>query len=185
VKAGVLDNAASVCAGSWQALNVGRRTAITDLPPNEALERAWAADDTEEVIRALRAGANPDARLTHVPILYSAAILGRDVLVRAILDAGAEVDGRGSEDGSTALMAVATLGMESTHDAILRELIARGAEVDAEDHGGNTALDLAVKSGNLRNATVLLALGARGKKQTLVRFARLREETDRKGERGV
>ncbi|MFN0007203.1 MAG: ankyrin repeat domain-containing protein [Planctomycetota bacterium] len=156
-----------------------------DLPPDEALERAWLADDTSAVIEALRRGANPNLRLNNAPVLYTAAVLGRESLVRALLDSGADADARHENDESTALMAVATLGIPGTHDGILHALVSHGAEVNARDREGNTALDFAVSAGNLRSATVLLAHGATGKKQTLVECERLRDEARQAGDRGI
>jgi ankyrin repeat protein len=156
-----------------------------DVPPDIAFENAWNADDTDAVIAALRAGANANARSHGAPVLHVAALLGRKELVGALLDAGADINGRHADDDSTALMGIAALGVSDAHLWIMRQLLGRGADVNAHEHSGQTALDLAVASGNVRSAEVLLAHGARGKRSTMVDLSRLRSEDMQKGDRSI
>lgn len=137
------------------------------------------------MIAALRAGANPNACSRNAPVLYVAAVLGREDLVNAHLNSGADVDARHSGDDSTALMAVAALGIHEQHTRILRGLQGRGADVNARERDGLTALDCAVGTGNLRNAELLLSAGATGKRSTLVELARLKSEGKGTGDRTI
>ncbi len=66
---------------------------------------------------------------------HDAVISGDVETVRALLDAGADVEAR-TEDGHTALM----LAAAGSHEGIVRMLLDAGADVNARDEKGWTAL---------------------------------------------
>lgn len=86
--------------------------------------------------------------------LLFAAREGHTALVRALLDAGARVDGLGG--AMPPLAAAAVRG----HTAVVQLLLRAGADPDAAGANGHAALMNAVKTNRLAVATVLLAAGA-------------------------
>ncbi|MEU8619909.1 ankyrin repeat domain-containing protein [Streptomyces sp. NPDC048623] len=119
-------------------------------------ETGEAGDDA--VVRALRAGADPEARDAdgETP-LYRAAVTNRPGAVRLLLAAGAD-PGRasGADDGDLPLCGAACGG----HTEVVRALLAAGAEPDQEEGYGFTALAWAVRLGHTEVARALLAAGA-------------------------
>ncbi|MET8505721.1 ankyrin repeat domain-containing protein [Streptomyces sp. NPDC004787] len=115
-------------------------------------------DGDDAVVRALRAGADPDARDAdgETP-LYRAAVSNQPGAVRLLLAAGAD-PGRasGPEEGDLPLCGAACGG----HTEVVRALLAAGAEPDQEEAFGFTALAWAVRLGHTEAARVLLAAGA-------------------------
>ncbi|XP_052745107.1 protein fem-1 homolog CG6966 [Bicyclus anynana] len=86
--------------------------------------------------------------------LWAAAVAGQLPALRALADAGAALDAR-SDSGSTPARSACFLA----HAAVVRELLARGADAHAPDRGGGTCLINAVHSAPL--CALLLAHGAR------------------------
>jgi uncharacterized protein len=84
--------------------------------------------------------------------LAHAAGVGDIEAVRALIDAGADVNGRGTAK-QTALMEAAAGG----HDKIVWLLIDAGADIEAQDWCGNTSMDLARGDGVV---ALLLKAGA-------------------------
>lgn len=121
---------------------------------------AWASNDEQGIITALRAGASPSAKRDGVSLLLAASMAGNVQLVRTLLDAGADINTRNHHTGTTALMYVAAVGAGPSQHLVLRELLARGAQVNARDIHGNTALDLAISYGETTNVLALRAAGA-------------------------
>ena len=96
--------------------------------------------DADAVNRILAEGADPNARhpqFGYTP-LTAAALLGHTRIVTALLDGGANVNGRNS-DGGTALHAAAFLGRADSAEL----LIARGADVAARNSRGEPAMHAA------------------------------------------
>jgi ankyrin repeat protein len=153
--------------------------------PDDILRSAWTENDTADVIASLQAGSDPELRLQGVSLLTAASTLGRGQIVHALLMAGADPNRRSGDNGQTALMALAGTDALPAHDGILRELLARGAEMEAQDASGHTALDLAVRIGNLRSATSLIALGARMSHETKVKFSRLKSGAAAQTDQGI
>jgi ankyrin repeat protein len=90
--------------------------------------------DIFDYVIARRRGANlPD---THLSDTLRAVSWGQPEFVERLLDAGADVNSR-SKTGRTALHVAAT----ATNVAVLRLLLARGADVTAVDDAGTTVLD--------------------------------------------
>ncbi|MFN4352935.1 MAG: ankyrin repeat domain-containing protein, partial [Hylemonella sp.] len=139
------------------------------------LMRACESGNTGTVQQLLRHGADIEARhpLSGWQALHYAAQSGHAGAVSAVLDA------LGQPAATAALHAplsgldlsrrVLHLASASGSAETVRVLVARGAEVDAADSGGNTALHLAYKRGSeavaaelVRAGAALLAQGAEG-----------------------
>jgi ankyrin repeat protein len=120
----------------------------------------WAAvnGDLELVNMLVRAGANLKAatRISAATPLLLAAENGHAAVVRALLDAGAEVNAVDT-GGTTALMLAAAAG----HADALRFLLQRGAEANARDRVmERTALMFAAGKNRAQAIEVLTAAGA-------------------------
>jgi small GTP-binding protein len=88
--------------------------------------------------------------------LHAAAVWGHEEVVGLLLAAGAAVNGARWGDGSTALLAASWSG----HAAVMRALLAAGAAVGAADADGATPLHAAAQSGHVEAVQLLLAAGA-------------------------
>jgi ankyrin repeat protein len=116
----------------------------------------WAARDgqTDAVAELVGDGADPDLRDSGpngwTPLLH-AVHKNQPGSVRALLAAGAAVDGRG-ESGLTPLMLAAAQG----EPEIVEELLAAGADPRLQGPYGWTALEQAVGNGNRRVVEALL-----------------------------
>ncbi|XP_045780250.1 protein fem-1 homolog C isoform X1 [Maniola jurtina] len=105
----------------------------------------------------------PHDRSTHtVTPLWCAAVAGRLGVLRALADAGAQLDAS-SDSGSTPVRSACFM----THVDVVRELLARGADLHRPNHTGGTCLINAVQSVPL--CALLLAHGARVDAQDLQR----------------
>ncbi|MFD5325851.1 ankyrin repeat domain-containing protein [Streptomyces sp. NPDC127092] len=124
------------------------------------MSRLWDAlwtDDDDGLVRALREGADAEARDDGETPLYRAAVGNQPVAVRLLLAAGAD-PGRasGEDDGDLPLCGAACGG----HTEVVRALLAAGADPDQEEGYGFTALAWAVRLGHTEAAGALLAAGA-------------------------
>jgi ankyrin repeat protein len=151
--------------------------------PDSQLRAAWAASDEDAIVRALHNGADPDCRADGVTLLIAACQAGKLNLVRELLNAGASVDAPSSERNETALMFVVAVGYKRVHEEIRDLLIAGGADVNARDIEGNTALDWAIASEKLADAEMLLAHHATCRAALRIRLERLRD-SQQGGDRG-
>jgi ankyrin repeat protein len=111
--------------------------------------------DLETVKVLLKANANANAtasllNFTKVTALHIAAEVGHTKIVKVLLDAGAEVDARTSND-TTPLHQAAQEG----HLDIVRELLIAGADLDARDDNGTTPHDFALHCGHEESALEL------------------------------
>jgi ankyrin repeat protein len=134
---------------------VGRRAVdAKDSHGFTALDWAARAGRTEAIAELVRAGADPDLRDSGpngwTPLLHA---VHKNQLgsVRALLAAGATVDGRG-ENGLTPLMLAAAQGQPE----IVEELLAAGADPRLHGPLGWTPLEQAVGNGNRRVVEALL-----------------------------
>jgi ankyrin repeat protein len=117
---------------------------------------------TETMALLIERGAEVDARSRWgTTALHSAAVRGAEALVRFLLEHGAAIDSR-SDSGRTTLIQVARMGFRS--DEMVRTLLApgglRGADVDAQDGEGMTALMWASVYARLSMMRTLLDAGA-------------------------
>ena len=88
-----------------------------------------------------------------LPLLHVAAEGGRDAVVEALLQNGADARAKDAE-GRTALHAC----VEGHADACAKLLIRRGASVEARDVKGRTALDAATERGSVKDEELFLML---------------------------
>jgi ankyrin repeat protein len=125
--------------------------ADSDRPVHPLIDAIWRRDVTA-VDDAVRAGANPNLTALWVSALGWAVQIPdaavREAITRALLNAGA--------DPSQALPGVAFYGDERAIDALL----SAGADVDARDSHGATALIVAAKYGHTKSLQRLCAAGA-------------------------
>ncbi|MEV5970785.1 ankyrin repeat domain-containing protein [Streptomyces sp. NPDC051921] len=123
---------------------------------SKLFDALWTGDD-DGVVRALREGADPEARDDGETALYRAAVGNRPVAVRVLLAAGADpARASGEDDGDLPLCGAACGG----HTEVVRALLAAGAEPDQPEAYGFTALAWAVRLGHTGVARELLEAGA-------------------------
>ncbi|WP_435056951.1 ankyrin repeat domain-containing protein [Streptomyces sp. bgisy060] len=118
---------------------------------------AILAGDEDGVVRALRSGADPEARDDGETALYRAAVGDAAGIVRLLLAAGADPDRGSGGDGSDLPLCGAACG---GHTEVVRALLAAGAAVDRAEAYGFTALAWAIRLGHADTARVLLEHGA-------------------------
>lgn len=146
-------------------LDKGADPNATDRYGQPALIVAAERGDEAGVRALLRKGADPKAVARFSPMggtgadtaLKRAAAKGSTGVVRALLDNGAEIDGKGSS-GDTALMIAARAGRE----AVVRLLVEKGADIDARNQDGQSALGIAEASKRAAIVQILLARAALG-----------------------
>src|SRR5262245_15159029 len=115
------------------------------------IEAIWRRD-VSRVHQLLRGGADPNVEDSDLPALVWAVSQRRADLVRAVLDAGADLH-RGRV---TALSRAASLG----HEAIVEMLLKAGADARVADRDSNTPLMAAAKSGRTTVIDILIRAGA-------------------------
>lgn len=149
-----------------QLLDAGADTSATCKAGTTALHAAAAANSGACVAVLLAAGAPAHApaslteavnSLGRTPLL-EVALAGADVVVRQLLEAGADVSATGQMLGESALHLAAAAG----HKGVVQRLSAAGAAVNAADNGGRSALHVAANTLRCGSDTVamLLATGA-------------------------
>ena len=100
---------------------------------------ACPRDTTSTVLLLLQKGANIEARnMEGHTSLMSAAVWGRNWIVKILLDKGARIEARDNQ-GNTPLLLAAFLGALPGSDAI-EILLERGANIEARNNAGDTAL---------------------------------------------
>lgn len=142
------------------------RTLQVDGEPMTPLGFAASLGKAEIVAQLVRAGADPNYAGTDKIVLYplEIALSGQKFeAARELLERGAKADYVTPTTGSTALMALAFYqGAEGPLENMTRALLKKGAQLDAADAKGNTALHWAARAGNTGYARILLRLGADG-----------------------
>ncbi len=96
--------------------------------------------------------------------LMNAAWHGHGECVALLIEHGADVNIQGGPFGRSPVLCAATTGSEDT----VRLLLARGANVDAKDWKGDTALDWAMSRGNTRIVELLRQASARSHSKVAV-----------------
>lgn len=91
--------------------------------------------------------------------LHLAAHYGQEAIVRMLLAYGADPNARSKNDLANTPIHAAAAGGSKSLDA-LRTLLAHGADVNATQHGGYTALHAAAQNGDRAMVDLLLARGA-------------------------
>ncbi|KAK3190887.1 hypothetical protein K4F52_003204 [Lecanicillium sp. MT-2017a] len=131
----------------------GVDSAIKTLPKsiNEAYEQILSKSKEYATVR------KGDERPTDFTPLGIVSQFGHVVLVRQLLEKGAEVDARDSEYGRTPLLWAAISG----HEAVVQLLLEKGADIEAKDRIFKlTPLAYAADSGNKAMVKLLLESGA-------------------------
>jgi ankyrin repeat protein len=104
---------------------------------------------------------DPQAVKTHSSdgwtALHLAAFFDQPDAARALIDAGADVNARSTNQMSNTALHAAAAGRATT---VARMLLESGASANARQHGGWTALHSAAQSGNAELARILIAAGA-------------------------
>ncbi|HEY3056671.1 MAG TPA: ankyrin repeat domain-containing protein [Thermoanaerobaculia bacterium] len=127
----------------------------------EKLLAACAEGEADDIVKALAAGADPDARAGErkAPALMLAAtnsLWGKEkAVVAAFVKAKVNLEAANA-DGTTPLMAAAATGRAEMID----ELLAAGARLDTKDKDGWTALHYAVNNDKFQVADRLIAAKA-------------------------
>lgn len=134
----------------------------------EALERA----DLEGVQAALSAGADPNLREDGCPVLCTVAGRCHAEAVRLLLTFGADANAK-DRYGRTALMWTSLWAERADPVGTLDALHVGGASLDAADHQGQTALDVAAHLENLVVVRWLLGHAAKGSRASLIAGRRL------------
>jgi hypothetical protein len=144
----------------------GARALLPDLPPQDldrpvggmtTLMRAASLGDDRLITDLVRWGADPNARGAHQrTALQYAAERNRVAAARALLDAGADIDG--VDNGALSPLVMAA---DRNYSELALMLIRRGANLNLQNVEGWTALMDAAEAGNVRLVEALLDAGAR------------------------
>jgi hypothetical protein len=124
-------------------------------PRSDALLRAAARNDVEEVARLLAEGHDHEPNAKGVTPLMGAAHAGALEPLRLLLAAGAPVDARDAH-GYTALMLACNAG----HAVCVRLLLGAGAAIDSKDEESQTSIMFAAQNGHDDIVRILMERGA-------------------------
>lgn len=125
---------------------------------NDLFVSRWANGNLDEVKFLVESGGDPNIswccegtvdaqgriRFHSETLLYRAVMKGDDKLVMTLLEHGADMERKGGPAGATALIGAAGAGQTD----LVRQLLDRGANVNATDDNGETALVKAGKGGH-------------------------------------
>ncbi len=132
-------------------------TARATLPPPPHLAKSSPAPSVNpERIPGLLMDAGVDVNAQGGAALITAASREDPILVKRLLEKGADPNARG-EHGATALMRA----VESECVPIVRLLLGKGADLHARDEDGSTALQLAIRGNQPAVARILRQAGAK------------------------
>lgn len=116
--------------------------------------------DAFNVVRELRHGANPNAAFQGAPLLCHACERGSVEIVASLLGHGARVSDRVDNNGATALFLAMRVRNKHDRENIMDLLLEHGCDIDALNSRGESAIEVAVKLGDLESAAWLAAKGA-------------------------
>ena len=120
------------------------------------LYAAAKGGDAAAVMRLAGEGASADAKKHGFPAVVAAAGMGHTEVVEALLRLGCEPNAP-TRHGRTALMHAAMAGHGGVVGALLKH---GGADLDAVDSDGHTALTWAARNGRAAVAAQLIEAGA-------------------------
>jgi hypothetical protein len=128
------------------------------VPVNEeSLADCVAENRLQEVLHFIAAGFSPDTRnKAGVPLVSIAARNGNREIIRNLFLAGAKMDLRANDRGTTPLLD----SVMAKHYELAKDFIKTGADVNSQSKDGQTALIIAVGAGDDRMAEVLFKAGA-------------------------
>lgn len=124
---------------------------------SEKLYNAVALGNYEYVNDALQAGANPNHKSgDYLPLILSAA-KGYQDIIKLLIEYGANIEAVDNDDYCrTSLMLASRLGRSAATEVLLKA----GADKEARDLHGDTALIHAADNGAMRTVRLLLMYGA-------------------------
>ena len=142
-----------------RAGDLARVAALVEADPALAIFAASILGDTARIEQLLSANRSLVGALSSdgwTP-LHLAAFYGKEDAARLLLNKGASVAARSTNPmANTALHAAAA----GKHVSLVKLLLDRGAQANAQQHGGWAPLHAAAQSGDLETARVLIAAGA-------------------------
>jgi len=156
---GVRTHKARAAIGVALGLVLAAAPAICSAGPQEDFAAAGTALDLDAMKRALDHGASPNVGADpNTPPLLVAAVMDRPDAAQLLLDHGADPNVRGgtSELHATPLIFAASSGSA----AIVELLLSRGADIEAIDSHGATAIDDAAGADKLKMVALLAGAGA-------------------------
>ena len=137
-----------------------------------ALMNAATFPDSQRIRLLLAAGSDPNAfnssgglvkngplALRHLSALMLAAPFSDQETIAALLKAGARVNEKDIRGMTPLMLSIAT---DHAQPATVRQLIAAGADLQAKDNNGDSALEWAHKIGNPEIVSMLESAGAKG-----------------------
>ena len=154
-----IEDAAQFCNGKVIDALVKKGCDPNDLPGKRAdpLEIAARSGNEDSAKALIQDGANVNFEDNdHTPPLFTAVQTDDPPMVQFFLDHGADINEPSSSDGSTPLMMAAGW----TNGDMIKFLISKGANVDARDHDGHTALDISNEAQNESTQKALEAANA-------------------------
>lgn len=121
-------------------------------------EEWWQNATVADVKQELAKGADVDAEddVSRKPIMYAVVYNGKPDVIEALLAADADVNDTCTEDGMSVLMYAAMFDMPE----MIEFLIQNGANINARDYEGATALNYAQAEGHEEAVQKLIELGA-------------------------
>jgi hypothetical protein len=135
---------------------------LDDLPLDD-VTKARLMNDIDSSLHALRNEGDGEGPIA-VRAMVGAALLGNSVLVRELLSAGVDANGKTKISGNTALAVAAY----HNHVEVIQLLLREGADISAVDGYGWSALMLAAEGGHVEVMQLLLREGAQGSYSALL-----------------